>query len=168
MNVIAERGLQLTVPEGVTARRFDGNAHGLSHCMKAVDFILELPDASVFVEFKDPQDVAAKGARSDDFISNFKSGKLDESLKTKFRDTWMYEWASGRLVKPVEYWVLIAADTLSSADLLRRTEKLKKQIPLNGPEGMPWQRQLVRACGVFNIAAWNRAKPAFAVSRTKR
>lgn len=27
--------------------------HGLSHCMKAVDFVVELPQATLFVEIKD-------------------------------------------------------------------------------------------------------------------
>ncbi|MGC8733127.1 MAG: hypothetical protein ACP5RC_12855, partial [Halothiobacillaceae bacterium] len=56
MTVLAEGDLQITLPAGVVGRKFDDEAsHGLSHCMKAVDFIIELEDRTYFVEFKDPE-----------------------------------------------------------------------------------------------------------------
>ena len=42
MTVIAEDDLQIKLPAGAKARKFDDqNVHGLSHCMKAVDFIVQ-------------------------------------------------------------------------------------------------------------------------------
>lgn len=35
------------------ARRFDDASHGLSHCMKAVDFIAESKDHILLIEVKD-------------------------------------------------------------------------------------------------------------------
>ena len=37
-----EGNLQITIKGAIRARKFDAhNAHGLSHCMKAVDFVVE-------------------------------------------------------------------------------------------------------------------------------
>ena len=54
MTTLQEGELRLTLPETANGRKFDGPAHGLSHCMKAVDWIIELPDRVYFVEVKDP------------------------------------------------------------------------------------------------------------------
>lgn len=166
MTVIVERDLQITLPAGVTARRFDdGILHGLSHCMKAVDFIVDLPDRVVFIEFKDPQDASAPEQRGRDYLAKFSSGAIDEQLKTKFRDTFLYEWASGRVNQPIDYWVLIGADMLSPAELLTRTEALKRHVPAQGPLGRPWKNKLVRHCAVMNLASWNRQLPQFPAKR---
>ena len=50
-----ERDLEITISEGESARKFDDQpAHGVSY-MKAVDFVVELPDRYIFIEVKDPQ-----------------------------------------------------------------------------------------------------------------
>jgi len=55
MTTLAEGDLQIALPAGAAGRKFDdGATHGLSHCMKAVDFIVELEDRILFIEFKDP------------------------------------------------------------------------------------------------------------------
>lgn len=77
----------------------------------------------------------------------------------------MYEWAMGRVGKPTEYRVLIALSTLSAADLLTRTESLKRALPLHGPNNRPWHRKIVHTCGVFNLTAWNRRFPSHPVRR---
>jgi hypothetical protein len=55
MTVFTEGNLQITFPSGVAAKKFDHSGHGLTHCMKAVDFIVELTDRYLFIEFKDPE-----------------------------------------------------------------------------------------------------------------
>ena len=55
MTTLSEGDLRLTLPASVNGRKFDDDEqHGLSHCMKAVDWILELPDRICFIEVKDP------------------------------------------------------------------------------------------------------------------
>lgn len=55
MTVLAEVICTSRCPP-LLGRKFDDEAaHGLSHCMKAVDFIIELPERLLFVEFKDPE-----------------------------------------------------------------------------------------------------------------
>ena len=152
----SEEDLELEVRRVVDARKFDDSpSHGLSHCMKAVDFIVERPDSYLFIEFKDPQDPKAKAQARKEFSRNFKRGKLDEDFKYKFRDTFLYEWAAGRVDKPVDYLMLIALDSLTVTELGTRTVELQRKLPLENPNPGMWIRPLVRSCTVFNIASWN-------------
>ena len=59
MNPLTEGKLEFVFEGAVSARKFDGHDHGLSHCMKAVDFIVEFQDQYLFVEVKDPQNSGA-------------------------------------------------------------------------------------------------------------
>jgi len=166
MKVLAERDLQISLPAGVIGRKFDdGASHGLSYCMKAVDFIVELDDRILFIELKDPDDPAAVPERQKLFMEEFRSGALDNKLKAKYRDSFLYEWGSGRAAKPIYYLVLIGASTLSEAELLSRTDALRRQIPEMGPGDKPWKKQFVAGCAVMNIEAWNKALPHYPVSR---
>ena len=152
-----EEDLELEIRRVVDARKFDDSpSHGLSHCMKAVDFNVERTDSYLFIEFKDPQDLRAKAQARKEFSRNFKRGKLDEDFKYKYRDTFLYEWAAGRVEKPVDYLILIALDSLTVTELGTRTVELQRILPLQKPTSGSWIRPLVRSCTVFNIASWNR------------
>ena len=166
MTVLFDDALQIALPAGAVGRKFDdATMHGLSHCMKAVDFIVELDDRWLFIEFKDPDHPEAKAKDRQRFIRQFLGGQLDGDLKTKFRDSFLYEWASGRADKPVYYFVLIGAADLSDADLLARGDALASQLPVLGPRDTPWLRPFVAGCAVMNLAAWNAALPQFPASR---
>lgn len=169
MTVLDEDDLQITLPAGVAGRKFDDEtSHGLSHCMKAVDFIVELDDRTLFVEFKDPENPNAKPQDRAAFINKFLSGAIDSDLKTKYRDSWLYEYAEGRAKKPIYYLVLIGASTLSEADLLARTDALKRQIPMRGPADRAWKKPLLAGCAVMNLAAWNKVLSHIPASRIGR
>jgi hypothetical protein len=51
----------------LSAELFDGQAHGLSHCMRAVDVIVEYSDRDLFVEVKDPDHTEAKAEQGPSF-----------------------------------------------------------------------------------------------------
>ena len=166
MTTLREGNLQITFPRDAKARKFDdGASHGLSHCMKAVDFIVEEPNRISFIELKDPEHPRAKEADRKEFIESFRSGALDEDLKYKYRDTFLYQWASGRVGKPIFYWVIIAMDKLTEAALSTRTDDLKCKLPLKGPPSGAWAQPIVAGCMVFNIDTWNRRQPRFPLSR---
>lgn len=161
----AEGDLQITIKDALDVRKFDDASHPLSHCMKAVDFIVELPDRYLFIEFKDPQDPGSTPVRRCCFIQKLQSEKLDETLKYKFRDSFLYEWASGRADKPVDYLVLIALDSLDATMLDARANALKGKLPVNGPNKQPWPRPIAKRCAVFNIETWNRLLPGYPIER---
>ena len=82
MTTLTEGNLQIIFPRGATARKFDDkSSHGLSHCMKAVDFIVELTDRVLFIEIKDPQHPLALENDSRKFIDKFLAGSLDAEKK---------------------------------------------------------------------------------------
>ncbi|MFE8034665.1 hypothetical protein [Thiohalocapsa marina] len=166
MTVLAEGDLQITLPAKVVGRKFDDEVnHCLSHCMKAVDFIVEMDDRTLFIEFKDPENPSAQGKNSTEFMKRFLSGEIDADLKTKYRDSWLYEWGEGRSKKPIYYLVLIAASALSEAELMARTDALKRQLPLLGPKNRPWKHPIAAGCAVMNLAAWNRLLPQMPATR---
>ena len=165
MTTLREGNLQITFPQGAKARKFDDpTSHGLS-CMKAVDFIVEEADRVLFIELKDPEHPCAKEERREKFIEKFRSGALDEDLKYKYRDTFLYQWASGSVDKPIYYWVIIAMNKLTEADLSARTDELRRKLPLNGPSSEQWKQPIVMGCMVFNFDTWNRHQPRFPLSR---
>lgn len=165
--MLTEGDLQIDFPDAVYGRKFDGPDHGLSHCMKAVDFIVELPDYYLFVEVKDPQHPRATLQSRSGFVADMHSGRLDRELKYKYRDSFLYEWAMGRAGKPIEYRVLIALNTLSAADLLNRKESLARNLPQLGPNNRPWPRLIVDSCNVFNLDSWNRTFPHHPAGRRR-
>ena len=166
MTTLREGALQLRLPAEAQGRKFDDENHGLS-CMKAVDFIVELPDRLFFIEFKDPEHPDATASNRAQFINRFTSGQLDEDLKYKYRDTFLYQWASEKLNKPVCYLVLVAISGLTDAELLTRTEDLKRKLPLEGPASGTWKRKIAAGCGVFNIEAWNKHLPDYPITRIR-
>ena len=163
MTVFTEGDLQLVIDNALNAWKFDGDRHGLSHCMKAVDFIVELPEVYLFMEFKDPEHPGARPENRREFVREFQSGELDEELKYKYRDSFLYEWASGRADKPVRYYILVAIDGLTEANLQARTEDLRRKLPVTGSAS--WSRSIVEDCYVFNIRSWNRHLSDFPVTR---
>ena len=163
MTILTEDRLQITVTGEVSARKFDDKNHRLSRCMKAVDFIIEFDDHYMFIELKDPQHPNARESNQTEFIRSFRAGEIDKDLKRKYRDSLLYEWASGRADKPIDYYVLCAWDRLDSASLGRRTDKLKSILPGHGPDGNPWR--MVRNCEVFNLDKWNKNLPQYPATR---
>lgn len=150
---LTEGTLQITFNGAVRGRKFDDpETHGLS-CMKAVDFVVEFPDSYLFVEIKDPGSPLVPQKHATEFQRRFSRGELDESLKYKFRDSFLYEWASGRADKPIDYYVLITG--IRTSLLIRRIGVLKKNIPCRGPKSQRWVRSIVRDVSIFNMQTWN-------------
>ena len=122
-----EGDLQIEIKGAVDARKFDDpSSHRLTNCMKAVDFIVELSDRYLFIEFKDLQAPGATGQAPQDFIQEFLRGKIDEAFKYKYRDSFLYEWAAGRADKDIHFLVLVALDKPVDYLVLVGLDSLKK------------------------------------------
>ena len=131
--------------------------------MKAVDFVVELPERFLFVEIKDPDASQVPEANAEEFRNRFKQGQLDESLKYKYRDSFLYEWASGRAHKPIDYFVLITG--IDKKVLLSRLDALERKLPSLGPNSLPWCRPIVSRFGIFNMETWNDRFPNYPAIR---
>lgn len=165
---MVEGNLQVTLPhEDVRATKFDDQAaHGLLHRhMKAVDFAVELRIACCSSRSKDPEHPDAPPDRRARFVKKFMASDVDSDLMLKLRDSVLYEWACGA-VKPIHYWIIVAIDRLTEAELSVRTDCLKQKLPVVERPPDRWQRRIVEDCRVFDIRTWNEALPAgYRVSR---
>lgn len=159
-----EGAIRIQVPAGCAAYRFDGEDHGMSHCMKAVDFILDTPGARIFLEIKDP-DAAISPQTPLEYAEKLYVGKLDTDLVYKYRDSWLYLHANNRVrKKPYYYFILLGLSTISTDSISRRSNALQQKTSLEGPSGS-WVRPFVDQVFVFNMASWNRNFPQFPAVR---
>ena len=158
-----EGDLRFDFTSAVQARRFDDGTHGLSHCMKAVDFILETKEAYYFLEIKDPDNPAADASRRAQYVQELRAGELRKSLVGKYRDTFIYHWAEKTPGKPIYYIVLLCLTALDAAALLAQEEGLRSSLPLSGSS--TWKRPIAKACLVLSLDAWNRHFKQWPVSR---
>jgi hypothetical protein len=171
MKVVTD-GFVFHFPDALDAFNFDEKNktnprfHGLSHAMKAVDLIVELPTDYLFIEVKDffaPDDYnfksASHTAQHKDRLDRF--NHLRDVLKHKFRDTWLYRWAEDKVDKPVRYLCLL---TLDNALLSVLSKELQAQIPV-GLAAPRWSRQLAQTCVALNLDRWNASFPKWPVAR---
>jgi hypothetical protein len=132
--------------------------------MKAVDCIFEWNGDTYFLEIKDPDNPNSQTGGKEQFNQKFLSGVLDNDLKYKYRDSFLYEYASGHGTGKLHYIVLLCMKNLDSSMLMRRSETLRKAIPMEGPSG-PWQKSFITTCTVLNLEAWKRFLSQFPVRR---
>lgn len=168
MPAFTEGKLQFNFGTAWSHEKFDDNtSHFLTHCMKAVDFIVELPDRIVFLEVKDPQHPGATPATTMQFERELRSGALiKDVLRPKCCDSLLYKLVTQDvdLYKPIYYYVLIALDTLNEPELLALTDKLKTRLPIVANGSRVWKKfaaarkpaRFIQGCAIFNLAAWNR------------
>jgi hypothetical protein len=165
MIAFREGDLEIEFPDQVAPRRFDDpKTHKLAHCMKAVDCIFEWNGDTYFLEIKDPDSPRAQAQGREQFLQDFQSGILNNNLTYKYRDSFLYEYASGHIKGKTHYIVLLCMNRLDSYLLSNRSDELRKSIPLEGPSG-PWQKSFVSTCTVLNIEAWKRHLKQFPVRR---
>lgn len=158
--ILQEGNLKFNFTNAVDGFKFDEtdknneHYHGLSHCMKAVDFIVELETDYLLVEVKDFHD-------PEQYNDSESFKKLKNNLKTKLRDSLLYRFAEDQLDKPVRYLCLM---TLEDALNSRLMKEIKRIIP-EGISSKRWKRPLVKSCIVANINRWNRNFPKWKVRR---
>lgn len=164
---LAERDLSFDFTNAVGGLIFDQmkaslpNFHGIS-VMHRVDFIVEMAEAWIFVEVKDPGNPNAQTKGLAKFFDELNDGTLSGTFVSKFIDSFVYRWAEDKVNKPIHYICLV---TLEPALLLNLSDEIAKKLP---PMGMPtprWKRQLVENCQIFNIETWNENFPKWPVTR---
>lgn len=157
MNIALQEGrLRIDLPSNASGWKFDSKSHGLSHAMKAVDFIVKSQDAVWFIEIKDPSHPNVPQKEQAKFLQNLRSDGMDIDLVRKYRDSWLYLWACEEVGGFIEchYYVIIVSDFLDNVLLEQRTNALQKILPLDDPGGK-WRRKFAMECGVFNMESWN-------------
>lgn len=154
-------GYEFDFAHAVALYKFDepdkSNAHyhGLSYCMKAVDVIAEFPNFQLWIEIKDYPQLRLEQIRKGE---KGKSGKtivreIQETLKLKFRDTFLYRYGEG-CNKKIVY---VCLTNFNNKECEYFCKQLKKVIPA-GTKGPRWSIELVASehCFVVDIHAWKR------------
>ncbi|MBF0583183.1 MAG: hypothetical protein HQL80_02980 [Magnetococcales bacterium] len=152
-----------------TVIKLDDSAHGLSHLLKAVDFVVEWPDQFWLIEVKDPEHSAIPTEHQPNqkqcFADILQSGRLiAEHLFPKFRDSLLYLGMDrGIPAKPMRYLVLICLSSLDPTQLHGLAESLFRTQWLSGPKD-DWSKHF--SVMALNLAQWNRALPHCSVTRS--
>lgn len=168
-------GFEFEFPGALQAYVFDEKDsaqpryHGLSHAMRAVDLLIELPGDILLIEIKDfhaPDDYDFRSAVSEAEREQRRQhlNHLRDVLIRKFRDTWLYRWAEGAgdsVSKPVRYLCLL---TLDNALVGVVGKELRRGLPV-GLAGPRWQRELAAGCAALNPQRWNSAFPQWPLRR---
>ena len=163
---LREGELQISLPTSAQGRKFDDQTHGLSHCMKAVDWIIDLPDKVYLVEVKDLDARGAAGRKERQrYLNELHAGQKDRDFVAKFRDSFVYQWACERTDKPIFYLVVIACQALDKAMLLHRADELRRKLPSGCPRA--WNRAIAEDVLVFNEQTWNGRFGDFPMERAR-
>ncbi len=161
-DVLIEGELEFDFRKAIRAERFDEEKrHRMSHCMKAVDFLVEWPDALWFIEVKDPSKSSIPDHLSNkerrNFIERMKKKVLfHEELGPKAKDSFLYLHLMGEVPeKPIKYFVLLALRELDKALLSFSARELKQASCLIGPNNSEWRNRYICAAAVYNLETWN-------------
>ena len=161
---LREGELQISLPKSAQGRKFDDETHGMSHCMKAVDWIIDLPDKVYMVEVKDLDAIGASGSEEGrKYLEDLEAGRKDHDFVAKFRDSFIYQWACERVDKPIIYLVIIACEALDNPMLQRHTDQLRRKLPSGCPRA--WKRAIADGVLVFNERTWNEHFPSYPMER---
>ena len=171
---IKEKELEFDFRAALRVKKFDDEQkHGMSHCMKAVDFLVEWDDSFWFVEVKDPSHSKIppqhqKGQR-DNFLDKIKNKKLfSGELGPKLKDSFLYLHLDNRLPdKPMKYFVLLALDCFGPEHLVPLSDKLQRASCLLGPNNSSWKNQYIENALVFTEKTWNEKMAHCPVKRIK-
>lgn len=132
--------------------------------MKAVDLIVELREAYLFVEMKDFHDPETYDHSSAVEVEELKAKRqsfkwLKNVLKYKYRDTYLFRHAEEKVDKPIHYLCLLTFDNALNGSLKKA---LHQELPV-GVASKRWKREIVNSCQVVNVDKWNQNFPKWPV-----
>ncbi len=135
--------------------------------MKAVDIVVELAEAYLYVEIKDFYDPAAYDVKRFDDEEELKAKRdafrwLKNYLKYKYRDSYLYRHAEEKVEKPIHYICLL---TFENALNTVMQKALLRELPV-GRVSSRWRRELVNSCQVLNLEKWNQHFPKWPAVRS--
>lgn len=134
--------------------------------MKAVDIIVEFAAAYVFIEIKDYDDSDYFNVKLDGTEGEKKERRdhyrwLKGYLKYKYRDSYLYRHAEGKIDKPIYYVCLLTLDNPLNNHLAK---ELRKELPL-GFAGGKWSMEIAASCQIVNEERWKKAFPKWHIER---
>ncbi len=139
--------------------------------MKKVDLIAEFEghggNYDVYVEIKDltTKELPEKGAEAG-------SESLDnyyyylETLKYKYRDTYLYRYAEDKVKKEVYYICLLSLSPKLRYPIYHKFGKdLRHQLSLEPKRKWKWKKKIIDACDVVDERLWKKNWPRWKLER---
>jgi len=169
--IVTSGGYTFDFQDALAAFVFDENNIALATYhgapMKAIDLIVELTNSYLFVEVKHYENLNDFLMNNNDNAESIKR-KMDYQtwlknyLKYKFRDTYLYRHAEGKVEKPIYYLCLINFENALNVAI---NKVLKKELPVGIPTPR-WQKKLCESCHILNESSWNMAFPKWPVHKS--
>ncbi len=159
---LSDGEIQIEFQGALQAEKFDDGRHGMSHCLKAVDFLCDWPGDFWLVELKDPEESTIPIKHREISVVQFTKELSTEEyfrsvLAQKLKDTILYLHLDARLPdKPMKYVVLVGMSSMDSAMMLNALDRLRKACG-DPKQGIPWRRGY--AVAFLNLAEWNKRFP---------
>lgn len=163
--VYEEGGRTFDFRRAVHSEKFDDNRHRLSHCMSAVDFVVELEKALLLIEVKNVN----RGIRAQNDCAKYlrkiaEGSPFIDPLVRKFRDTLLYLHCEERVVKPIRCIVYLELPKDAKYPLAPLTSLLSNSLPLLGTKRTGrWKRELAESAAILDRETWNRIFDLFPV-----
>ncbi len=165
--ILQENCLEFDFSAVINPRKFDDENHGLSHCMKAVDFIFEIGNKIFFIEVKDPQNPNMPKEKKLKELKRMQGSKfIQNELVPKYRDSFLYELSMNNIDKKKKliYVAIIAHDSLQAPELSQISCLLKNSLPINHPLNKNWN-PFINDAFAMNIGQWNKHFPKIPLRR---
>lgn len=166
MTTLTEQELSFTFPPTWNAELFDVPGKTTIDHLKPVDFLIELPARTLFIEVKDPSASMATAVERKRFLKRMQTDELTHKhLVPKARTSWAFLALMRRVQKPITYIVVIGAESLRVEPLLwsNLTAKLKQR--LTQEIDVPWPLQYIDQCIVLPASELSRHLSGVTVRR---
>lgn len=150
-------GYTFDFPAATKIVKFDGPDHHLTHAMKAVDVVIELPDYRLFVEVKNFESHGEwiKLLSEGDRVQRLEKLRFD--LVYKYRDSLIYHWCSGASNKKNVFVFL--TDWSDPIKIHSFYQTLSDRFPTVSQRGKwlsVWRRSFVDTFVVVNRNLWSK------------
>lgn len=151
MATITTDGYTFDFPKALDVFEFDSedpndlHYHGFPE-MKAVDILVEFTDICLFIEVKDFFNPKLKKAETP-------KESLFKDLKYKYRDSYLYQLAHGKISKPIIYICLL--DHLEAPMMMQLSKNLGKAIPDENHLPNGWSKSFLKTTIVVDKTKWN-------------
>lgn len=161
--IVEVDGYRITFTNALDAFPFD-KYHRVP--MKSVDIIVELAEYYVYIEIKEFNDLDRYNilrVAVDDEQNERQAcfNWLKGYLKYKYRDSFLFRSAEGKIDKPIHYICLLNLDNALNQQMAKQ---LRPELPYGKANGK-WQNPIVKSCQVVNEALWKKTWPAWILER---
>ncbi|MBF0445657.1 MAG: hypothetical protein HQL68_08705 [Magnetococcales bacterium] len=153
--ILVENDLRFDFTRAIKATHIDKPNRAESECSAIVDFIVELPEELLYIEVKDPGNVATSQEDFQNFFNKFKSKELSKTLAKKCRDTFFSEYVMDHIEKPIYFIAIVEFGNRVFPRYTSQIDKLKKCLFIDKLPQQSTNHRVVKNGMIMDVDAWN-------------